>query len=200
MAAAKIIPLNPPERNLLEVEINGSLQRIVETPDIRSAIKMLEKVKRTSERFFLLWGETGTGKTYATHYMYGYLKNQGHQVCRLCADDGINFRSSLVELAMALGHSSAERKTITQLRLYLQKNVKNVVIIYDEANYLDYKTINVLRRLGDENGATIVLSGTEILPDKIKMEVQKKRLTQFSDRIGGVKFLLNHSQHPKVNK
>lgn len=207
MPAAKLYPFKAesktkkPEPSLeVEVNINGHLTKVFTTPDIIQASRVVKKIiNRTNERYGLIYGEKGTGKTIATHYL-----SHQYQAIRICCYEGITLKDLLVDITTALGNTSPNNKSIGRLVRWLTDSgaVQNRIFLIDEANYLNHKSLNMLRYLSDEAGAGIILFGTELLPQKFKdaNNTRSKQLEQFLDRIGGGKLHFQPLPEPKGQK
>ncbi len=127
--------------------------------------------------FILVSGEVGTGKTTLIHQLLQDL-GKGVKVVFISQTKSITFEQLLREILLQLGLPAGyQDKTflVHQLNLYLMEKLsreENLAIIIDEAQHLDFNTLEELRLLSNLETASskllqIVLVGQPELEEKL---------------------------------
>ncbi|OQY55444.1 MAG: hypothetical protein B6247_07725 [Candidatus Parabeggiatoa sp. nov. 2] len=163
-----------------EVKINHRVTiNVVHTDELAKALIMTKTTMESPfNRLGIITGAPGTGKTIASYYLATKLNG-----IRICCSETITKKGLLSRLAKSMDHR-AKRATIDELTEWLELNIDGQLFLIDEANHLNWKTLEILRYLADECGATIVLFGTQILTEIFQNRNTKVLLAQLSSRIG----------------
>ncbi len=147
------------------------------TSDVKS-INFVISEAVTDNEMGLIYGEPGTGKTYA---LKEYVKNNP-QAMLIEADICITARSLLNELCDRLGLTTNRElhNKIVAISDYLKKAQK--ILIIDEAEHLPLKALEALRRIHDFSSTPIIFVGTKILLKNLTGK--NGELAQLYSRIG----------------
>lgn len=130
-----------------------------------------------------LTGDPGTGKTATTIWLAEELA-----AIRIEAWAGMKEKVCLQELAYAMeraGVPVGETGTSnTLIRRMIRAGIRDRLIIVDEANHLNWKTLEMLRSISDLGGAGLVIAGTDLLAKKFTHPQIRVFLEQFRQRVG----------------
>lgn len=155
---------------------------IIKTNDIKAVAQMTQAVMDNNDACVgRISGSPGTGKSIA-----GRMLVSDFNAIRVCCSAGITRKSLLLRLGRGFGLDDSELRGSADSLLYiLEPLVKGRLLIFDEANHLNWPHMELLRYLPDECGASIILIGTEILDRKFRDGRSSIYLAQLARRIGG---------------
>lgn len=151
---------------------------LIETKQVREALRMTESVMHSRTRVGRLVGEPGTGKTAISHA----LAEQFNGI-RVCCSDGMTNKTLMHRLAKQLGVGNMKGSTDTLLERCADV-CDGRALVFDEANHIKWQHMEKLRYLADEAGAGIVLIGTTLLEEPFRDGRTAVYLAQLARRIG----------------
>ncbi|MCP5230691.1 MAG: ATP-binding protein [Zoogloeaceae bacterium] len=157
----------------------------IQTKQSRQALRMVEATRASATRIGLITGAPGTGKTALSRH----LAEQPGCV-RVCCYAAMS-RPGLVGLvarALGLEHVGAYDSVLLSCRDEIARRVAAEpvlpTLVIDEANHLSWRLLETLRILADEDGAALILVGTDILTTTLRDGRTATYLAQLSSRIG----------------
>jgi type II secretory pathway predicted ATPase ExeA len=174
------------ENDMSANAVETKIGTVYQTTQLSQMVKMLQTTaSQTVSRLGEVYGEPGSGKTFATHYL---VETMG--AYRLCACEGMSKKDVLNEVAVCLG-CDEQRPTYSRLLVWLRQELqrqrqenKSVILLVDEADCLRWYHLEPLRWLADEAGAVVILFGSEILQRTFHDPRSGAYLARMSSRIG----------------
>lgn len=131
-----------------------------------------------SDRVGKIDGKPGTGKSTIAHYLVQRLN-----AVRVCAYQGMTTKNLMLDLCGALGLDVSGGSASTQIAR-LRPQVKNRLVIADEANHLKWPQLEGMRFLADEPGMALLLMGTDIMNRQFRTSQTGVYLVHLASRIG----------------
>jgi len=145
----------------------GSAGVWLETANTRLAGFIVEKTA-SHRKMALVYGMAGTGKTETCRRL---CENFGNGVF-IETDAAITPRSFLYRITSVLKIQGKRALSDTLDIIGQALRLRDIVLFIDEAEYLDYRSLELARRINDFTGTPIVLSGTFDLLRKLKKHRQ----------------------------
>ncbi|MFJ7313501.1 AAA family ATPase [Pseudomonas sp. NPDC098747] len=152
---------------------------VIETQAVQQALTLAQTLlSADSNRVGKIDGKPGTGKSTIAHYLVTQLN-----AVRVCAYQGMTTKNLMLDLCMALGLDVSGGSAATQIAR-LRPQVRNRLVIVDEANHLKWPQLEGLRFLADEAGMALLLMGTDIMNRQFRTPQTGVYLAQLASRIG----------------
>jgi DNA transposition AAA+ family ATPase len=158
------------------------MKTLIETAQLKRAAALAQAVKDApTSRIGMILGSPGTGKTSASHWL---AETQG--AMRVCCMEGMSRLDIAREAAEALGLSSAGTYGEIMRRVKKDLNTRDDIplLVVDESDELNQRSLNVLRHLADESRCAVLLCGSEILEQTFAMPRSGAYLARMTSRIG----------------
>lgn len=143
-------------------------------------IAMIEKIATSSDRFNIIVGDAGTGKSTGMEACKLILEKQGYQVLGL-APSGTAVK--------ALSEAGLETKTAQHAfhnPKYWDGVGKNTVLILDEAGLVDAETMRFIQERVNECGARLAVVGDPKQYDSVNRGTAMKQLCKLSEKVGAL--------------
>lgn len=150
-----------------------------ETKYLREALAYARRTMEADNPIMEIVGETGTGKSTAARRVAETIG-----AARVACWDGITRHQLLREIASAFGYegAGATDRMLTDRREPEPESRRAVVV--DEANKLNWRSLEALRYLADECNVAVVLVGTELYERQFVHARTRELLVQLGRRIG----------------
>ncbi len=127
-------------------------------------VKFLVSKAITHRKIAIIYGEAGSGKTVTLKRI---AENLGNAVF-IEIDAATTTRSLLFKITTALKIQGKRSLSDTLDVIVKALENRDVVLFFDECEYLNHKSIELLRRINDFSYTTIIMSGTYDFVDKLK--------------------------------
>jgi DNA transposition AAA+ family ATPase len=161
-----------------------------ETKVVREALELADLVLASENPIGEITGPAGTGKT-----MAGRAIAERHRAVRVSAFDGITRHQLLRMVAERLGLEGVGN---VEKLLSRGEDADRVLLVVDEANKLNWHSLEAMRYLADECAVGVILIGTELYTRKFTEARTRPLLLQLGSRIGAKRVSTRHLDRAEV--